>query len=35
MERGDYLTTRFKNPWGCMAEVVVTRYRKMTTFLKL
>lgn len=32
MERGDYLTTHFITPWGCKAEVVVTRYPKMTTF---
>lgn len=31
-EQGDYLTTLFVNPWDCKAEVVVTRYSKMTTF---
>lgn len=34
LERGDYLTTLFVNPWDCKAEVVVIRYPKMTTFLE-
>lgn len=28
------MTTHFITPWGCRAEVVVTRYPKMTTFLE-
>lgn len=34
LERGDYLTTHFLNPCGCKAEVVVTRYSKLTTFFE-